>query len=735
MKFAQETDLKAMLLAEASKSYSEEDVEALRVACEMSKKYASNFCFNGKELTIDSHVHSLKMAIIIVRDLRLDIDSTLSSVLMYCEENEEIAAISKPKIKSIVRRIRKIFGIEVDNLDMNAEYFRKLLVNISEDLRVLVICLVDRLVSMSELSQFPEELQDKFCKEVDRLFAPLAHRIGLYGVYTDLCNSSFKHFHENEYAQIDKIREEKLSLHKEKIDTFINSIDGLLKDKGYKYVIKNRVKSPYSIWNKIENKKVSFAEIYDLFAVRVIFDYADNEIDEKISEIEGKIGEEDKVIEKVLCDINELNENLSVNDERKRELERNKKDFINTIRTSKMLQKELQSERSKLEEAKAMKERAECWNIYALVDEKYKLEESRFRDWLSKPRENGYESLHTTICLEDNIFVELQIRSKRMDKIAEFGLAAHWQYKEKSATTSLEKWLAKVRNSVEEDKFSIGNILDEFKHDSENEQIYVFTPDKELRRMQADSTILDFAYEIHSQIGNKCVGGIVNGKQIVEEVNGRTVKRIEGGVNVDKSYKIQNGETISIRTSKNQRPSLDWLKIAVTNKAKYNIRKSLDDDYHEKVDEGKEILKRKLKNWKYDFTEHFNDIVNYFGYKFGSELFFDIATEKLNTLKIKSYLDNKSVIEDNLNAQNETKGAERQQVGSNKTADSLYRVDDDKVVRYESTKCCEDIQSGEEVFGFFSSTGEIKVHRVSCPNAADLFKKYPYRIVELKWGK
>ena len=730
-------ELKNILFEESAKHFSVEDVEHIKNVCNLCEKYAVNIKVDGEEIRINPYQHSLKVAIILEKELNLDIESVVVALLMYCNESEEISKVITPSAKKFIQRIQKIFNIEIADFDKNVEYFRKLLVNISEDLRVLMLCLVDRLITMRELVQFSKPLQDTFSTEVMEIFAPLAHRIGLYNIYTELCNRSFKHFHNAEFEKISNIREKLIAERQSLIDNFVQSIDNLLKENGYYFHIKYRVKSPYSIWKKLEEKNIPIEEIYDIFAVRVIFELPDSETARNAILLDKNIDERERHISELLTLFRQDEETTANVDERRKNQENRDKEIETEIKSLKKLIKEDKARSIKMHEVVINAERATCWKIYALVVDKYSPMISRTRDWVTNPRPNGYESLHTTLSVSENTFVELQIRSKRMDNIAEYGVAAHWQYKEKVEASTLENWLSQVRLSIEnsDGKTKLGNVLEEYK--PKKNDIFVFTPDKEIRRMPAGATILDFAYEIHSQVGNKCVGGIVNCKQIEETVNGKTVKKIIGGTNVEKAYKIQNGETISIRTAKNQKPALDWLKLVVTAKAKYNIRKCLNEDYQEQVEIGKDILKRKLKNWKYDFVEHFNDIVNHFGYRFGTELYYDIATEKLNTLKIKTYLDNKSVLDTEVNIikPSELIDAEQQVVSGNKSNYVLVNAEDGKRVRGIATKCCESINCGENVFGFFSTTGEIKIHKATCPNASDLKKRFPYRIVQLIWKR
>lgn len=300
-----------------------------------------------------------------------------------------------------------------------------------------------------------------------------------------------------------------------------------------------------------------------------------------------------------------------------------------------------------------------------------------------------------------------------MDKIAEYGPAAHWLYKGESGKTksSFEEWLTNIREILEDDVLALGDLVESFKPDTINDEIFVFTPNKEIKRFNSGATLLDFAYEIHSEIGNKCVGGIVNNKH------------------VDKAYKLQNGDIIFIETSKNQFPTVEWLKLVNSTKAKYNIRKSLNEKYLNQANEGKAILRRKLKNWKYDFEENINDIIQYFDYKYGYDFFYDIATSKINTLKVKEFLDNKNTLEEEKAQAQQV--VEPQKIKSKNNA-YLIMAEDQKRFKPIFANCC-DVQPGDNVFGFISTNADIKVHKFSCPNAKHLHERFPYRIIDLKW--
>lgn len=628
------TELKEILYEEGKSRFSEEDYNLLLEINDYAEKELSNFKAPHVLDDFNVYQHHLKTAIIVLRELNIGIESVIAVMMARIEipedhKNHHLFKKLSAETIGFIRNIQKITKLDFVDVEAKAEFFRKLLINICVDIRVVMLILIDRLVVMREICCFTADYQKKASIESMFLYAPLAHRMGLYNIYSELSTRSFKHTNKEEYEEIKERLDEIVSTNKHFLPDFINPIEDILKEIGVPFEIKSRIKSPYSIWKKINNQNISIEKIHDIYAIRVIFD--SNFDDEKLL----------------------------------------------------------------------------CWQIYALITDIYQPMESRTRDWISAPRENGYESLHTTVQSKNGTWVEVQIRSKRMDKVAEYGPAAHWSYKDKTKRTSLEKWLEDIREVLENDRLALAEILENMKPESVAEEIFVFTPNKQIKRFNLGATLLDFAYEIHSEIGNKCVGGIINNK------------------NVDKAYKLQNGDTIFIRTIKTQKPTIEWLKIATTSKAKYQIRKSLNEEHERLVELGKDILKRKIKNWKYDFTEVINEIINYFDYKFGNDMFYDVATEKLNTQKIKRFLDNIKELSEEKREITKVKG---------KPTNNMYLVmaEDETRVNGVYAGCCE-INPGDEVFGFISQNADIKIHNKKCPNASFLHSRYAYKIIELKW--
>ncbi|MDR2085075.1 MAG: HD domain-containing protein [Bacteroidales bacterium] len=628
------TELKEILFSEGKARFSESDYNLLLEINDYAEEKLSNVVTPHILDGFNIYQHNLKVTIIVLRELNLDIDSVIATLLARNQipedyQNHSLLKRLSSETIGFIKNIQKITELDFIDVEAKAEYFRKLLINVSVDIRVVMIVLIDRLITMREIICFNNDYQKKISIEAMYLYAPLAHRMGLYNIYTELSTRSFKHTNKVDYEEIKNKLDEIIEKDKNFLSDFIKPIEDLLKEINIPFEIKSRIKSPFSIWKKINNQNISIENIHDIYAIRIVFDSDFND-------------------EKLLC-----------------------------------------------------------WQIYAAITDVYTPMVSRTRDWISIPRENGYESLHTTVQSKNSTWVEVQIRSKRMDKVAEYGPAAHWSYKDKTKTTSLEKWLEDIREVLENDKLALAEILENMKPESLIDEIFVFTPNKQIKRFNAGATLLDFAYEIHSEIGNKCVGGIINNK------------------NVDKAYKLQNGDTIFIRTLKTQKPTVEWLKIATTTKAKYQIRKSLNEEYERLVELGKDILKRKIKNWKYDFVEVINEIINYFDYKFGNDLYHDIATERLSPQKVKRFLDNMKELSEGKKETIQTKS---------KSAHNMYlvMVEDETRVKGVFAGCCE-VNPGDEVFGFISQNADIKIHNRKCPNAAYLYSRYSYKILELKW--
>ncbi len=401
--------------------------------------------------------------------------------------------------------------------------------------------------------------------------------------------------------------------------------------------MKARTKSINSIWNKMSKSGVTFDEVYDLFAIRVILD------------------------------------------------------------------------------SKPEMEKSDCWQVYSIVTDEYQANPERMRDWITVPKSNGYESLHATVLGPDKKWVEIQIRTKRMDEIAEKGLAAHWKYKGGSGSSEMEQWLASVREILENPELNVVDFIDEFKTNIYSDEIFVFTPKGDLKRLPAGATLLDFAYEIHSVVGDHCVGGMVDGKKV-------TLR-----------HKLKNGEQISIDTSNNQKPKLDWLDIAMTSKAKNRIKASLNEERKREADNGKEILMRKLKNWKIDYNdEMIRTLLKHYQLKLAQDLYYNISTEKIDTLDIKDVLVGKE--EQTVKQKLEEIIPVDQVKELEFTGGDDYLVIDNNIknVNHKLAPCCNPI-FGDDIFGFVTIQEGIKIHRRTCPNAKQMFERYPYRIIPAKW--
>lgn len=551
-------------------------------------------------------------------------------------------------------RLRELFGSDAatiaDGLDrvsrlygktesIDSENYRMLLLSFAQDVRVIFVMIADKLLAMRNLSDFAPAEQDDIARETSYLYAPMAHRMGLYKIKTELEDLSLKHTQPEIYKQIARKLNETKASRDAYIANFISPLKEKLEKAGLKFEIKGRTKSINSIWNKMRKQNTSFEGIYDLFAIRVILDSAPEN------------------------------------------------------------------------------EKAECWNVYSIVTDMYTPNTKRLRDWLSQPKANGYESLHTTVMGPEGKWVEVQIRTRRMDEIAEKGVAAHWKYKGLKGESSMDEWLKNLRSALENPELHGSEYMKEFKLNLYDEEVFVFTPNGDLHKLPKGATLLDFAYSIHTQIGNTCIGGRI------------------GSRNVNIRYQLQNGDQIEIITSSNQRPRADWINIAVTSKAKQKIRQVIKEYEAKETEAGRELLLRRFKNWKIEFNEALmSKIAKKRGYKNISDMYIDMAAEKINLLEFRDYylaFEKKEEAPEQSEKQSAEKFENRTQGGSD---DTLIISDDAKGVMYSMAKCCNPI-FGDEVFGFVSVSGGIKIHRKDCPNAPQLLSKYGYRVVRASWNK
>lgn len=548
----------------------------------------------------------------------------------------DISAFPKD-VLTIVDGLNKISTIKPKDTRLEAENYKRLIVQYSTDPRVTVIKIADRLEVMRKLSMFPKGSREQKLLETLMLYMPLAHQLGLYNINNEFGNIYFRHADPQQFRLITNKLKATEKDREQLMADFIEPLKHKLSEAGIKYKLKMRTKSAYSIYRKMQVQKVAFEGVHDVFAIRFIIDC-----------------EEDIKLEKDLC-----------------------------------------------------------WKVYSYVTEEYEPELKRLRDWLSNPRPNGYESLHITVKNKAGQSLEVQIRTTRMDIEAESGNAAHWAYKGIRHEASMDKWLQSVRDALANPYEAAPEELPA----PPSKEIFVFTPTGELRILSAGSSVLDFAFHIHSGLGCRCTGG---------KVNGKTVQIRE---------KLQTGDVVEIMTGKNQRPSRDWLNWVVSSKARSKIKQELDADERKAAAEGKEILERRLKNWKIDFPdEMMMEMMKLRKYNSVLGFLAAIAKEEVDINDIKSFILRKNAEkEERANLQTQESETEQVKAYSGSSDDILViNAKNVKGLDYKLSKCCNPV-FGDEVFGFVTRTEGIKIHRMSCPNAARLMDKYPYRIQKVKW--
>lgn len=544
-------------------------------------------------------------------------------------------------VAKIVGGLNKVSSLYSRHSLVGNENFRNLLLTFAEDIRVIILMILDRLALMRSINHHPDERQVMdVAFEVSYLYAPLAHRLGLYSIKSELEDLSLKYTNRDIFTRIaHKLNETKTS-RDAYIADFIAPIKQKLESEGLKFEIKGRTKSISSIWNKMKKQKNDLENIYDLFAIRIILDVP------------------------------------------------------------------------------VEREKNECWLVYSIITDMYRPNPSRLKDWLSIPKSNGYESLHITVYGPDNKWVEVQIRSKRMDSIAEKGLAAHWKYKGIKSEDNLDTWMNNVRDILEAAESGPMELMKNMRMDVYDKEVFAFTPKGDLYRFPLGATLLDFAFNIHTNVGCQCTGGRVNGKN--QKIN----------------YKLQSGDTVEIFTSAQQIPKRDWLNFVVTSKAKNKIRVMLKEQESRLAELGKELLQRRFKNRKIEFDEALmSKLIKKLGYKTVTDFYSGIADESL---------DINNVIESYLNQNRTTDDAEKISASeyvmpqltdeNNSSSDDILVIGNNiKGINYKLAKCCNPIY-GDDVFGFISSEGVIKIHRSDCPNAANIRIKYPYRLIRTQWS-
>lgn len=587
--------------------------------------------------------HPIAVARICAEDMGLGATSVVCALLHDTVEDthitlDDIEDLFGEKVRLIIDGLTKIPEVFDENASVQAENFRKMVLTISDDLRVVLIKLADRLHNMRTLGSMRNDKQIKIASETKFLYAPLAHRLGLYSVKSELEDLAFKYTEPEVHQEI----EDKLKSTKDVRNRFIRRFTAPIREallrEGYVFKVKARTKSIPSIWKKMKTKGIPFDEVYDVFAIRIIL-------------------------------------------ETPQELEK-----------------------------------PDCWRVYSIVTDFYQPSPDRLRDWISTPRANGYESLHTTVMSPTGKWVEVQIRTERMDEVAEKGLAAHYKYKEsKSGESKFDRWIGEIRELLENPDVNAMDFINEFKLNLFNDEIYVFTPKGDLRVLPTGSTILDFAYDIHTDIGNSCIGAKVNNRL------------------VPLSYQLNSGDQVDIIRSPKQKPNDEWLRFVVSARAKQKIKSSLNEERKMIAQDGKEILDRKFRHLNINFvSENISKLERFYKVPSATELYFRIAKGKLDLSRLRDFEVKNGLIQD------EKKPSTRKRKDTDvykkvdKKSDVILIGEDFKNIEYKLSQCCNPIP-GDKVFGFITINEGIKIHRTSCPNAEHLMSKMAYRCIKASW--
>lgn len=588
--------------------------------------------------------HPISVARICAEEMGLGTTSIVCALLHDTVEDthitlDDVEDLFGENVRLIIDGLTKIPEVFDENASVQAENFRKMLLTISGDIRVVLIKLADRLHNMRTLSSMRQDKQMKIASETKFLYAPLAHRLGLYSIKSELEDLALKYTEPSIYNDIERQLKSTKDARNRFIRKFVQPIkDSLTKD-GFDFKIKVRTKSISSIWRKMVTKGVPFDEVYDVFAIRIILN------------------------------------------------------------------------------SRPEQEKSDCWKVYSIVTDFYQPSPERLRDWISTPRANGYESLHTTVMSPSGKWVEVQIRSSRMDEIAEKGLAAHYKYKEsKTHETKFDRWIAEIRDLLENPDMNAMDFVNEFKLNLFTDEIYVFTPKGDLRVLPTGSTILDFAYDIHTDIGDKCIGAKVNNRL------------------VPLSHQLNSGDQVEIITSTKQKPNEEWLRFVVSARAKQKIKSSLNEERKRIAMDGREILERKFRQHNIRFnSENISTLEKFFQISSATEFYFRIAKGKVDLSRLRE-LENVNGILQLQRPETVKKKKKDVDVYSSidKKQDEIIIGEDFKNIQYKLAGCCNPIP-GDDVFGFITINEGIKIHRYNCPNAEHLMSKMAYRCIKARW--
>ena len=611
----------------------------IRLAFEMAVDAHKNMRRKSGEPYI---IHPLRVAQIVVNEMGLGATAAICALLHDVVEDTELTLddIKREfgiKVSRIIDGLTKVSGVFDLTSSIQAENFKKLLLTLADDVRVILIKIADRLHNMRTMDSMPRKKQLKIASETLYLYAPLAHRLGFYAIKSELEDLGMKYQETEAYKDIAKRLAETKRERTRYMNEFMKPLRERLEKDGFKFEMYGRPKSIYSIYNKIKNKGVTFDEVYDLFAIRIIL------------------------------------------------------------------------------ETPVDHEKADCWRVYSMVTELYHPNPDRLRDWISTPKANGYESLHTTVMGPKGKWVEVQIRTRRMDEIAEKGFAAHWKYKEGSNDKALDTWLREIRELLRNPEFNALEFLDDFRLNLFSKEIYVFTPKGALKILPQGATALDFAFEIHTDVGYHCIGAKVNHRLIPI------------------SHMLNNGDQVEIITSKKQKPNEDWLNFLITSRARSKVKNALKEEKRAVAMEGKTVLEKRLKNMKVEFFDkNIQLLMEYYHQPTSMELYYRISTKDITLKELKDFTVQGGKLIPPVVDKEHSVDYERLEKIATSNAELLIFDNAMDNIKYALAKCCNPIV-GDDVFGFITINEGIKIHKTNCPNATELMSKYGYRIVKTRW--
>jgi guanosine-3',5'-bis(diphosphate) 3'-pyrophosphohydrolase len=597
--------------------------------------------FNGVHLV----KFSSELAQITVKELGLDAIGASAALLLHCVELnrisvEEIASGVGERTAAVIEELLKISNLDTTTTQSQAENMRNLILTLATDFRVILLKIAERLYTMRQMDILKEKEQIALSCESRFIYSPLAHRLGLYNVMSEMEDLSMRILEREAYHSIAEKLKATTQRRNRFIREFIQPLRDDLGEETFEVEIKGRPKAISSIWRKMRKQKVDFEEVYDKFAIRVIID------------------------------------------------------------------------------TPLKKEKADCWRAYSIITDHYQPNPERLRDWISVPKSNGYESLHTTVVVPGGEWVEVQIRTTRMNEIAERGLAAHWKYKGIKGQAGIDQWIERVRETLENAETDASNLMEDLKLSQFSKEIFVFTPNGDLKKFPENATVLDFAFDIHTDVGASCAGARVNSK------------------NVPIRYRLKNGDKVEILRNKNQTPKIDWLNVVVTSKAKGKIKQALKEAKLKEAEHGKEILKRRFRNWKIVFNDSsIRKLIQHYKYRDAIDLYFDVATEKVDLLHIKELLTSSEKPTEVKPEKIEEEGVGRHLSSASRESGD-FLVIDEKLdnIDYRLAPCCNPIL-GDAIFGFVTISSGISIHRTNCPNAQQMLSRYGYRVVKARWNR